>query len=85
MLSARLPQPTADAVEAWAIAHDTTRSDAIRRLVELGLASSSSQSDRRLDEALANTFPASDPIEAEEPGTGARRARTAVNRARRRK
>jgi hypothetical protein len=32
-----MPQPLIDQVEAWAAANDTSRSDAFRRLVELGL------------------------------------------------
>jgi Ribbon-helix-helix protein, copG family len=32
-----MPTPLIDEVEAWAAANDTTRSEAIRRLVELGL------------------------------------------------
>jgi hypothetical protein len=37
MVSSRIPQSTVDAVDEWASKNDTTRSDAIRRLVELGL------------------------------------------------
>jgi hypothetical protein len=37
MVSSRMPQPTVDAVDEWASRNETTRSDAIRRLVELGL------------------------------------------------
>jgi hypothetical protein len=32
-----MPQPLIDEADAWAIANDTVRSEAIRRLVELGL------------------------------------------------
>ena len=36
--NSRSPEPqTVAAVEAWALAHDVSRSEAIRRLVELGL------------------------------------------------
>jgi hypothetical protein len=38
MVAARFPQGLIDEVEAWARFKETTRSDAIRRLVELGLA-----------------------------------------------
>ena len=37
MVAARLPQGLIDEVEAWAKHEKTNRSDAIRRLVELGL------------------------------------------------
>lgn len=37
MVAARLPQGLIDEVEAWATHEKTSRSDAIRRLVELGL------------------------------------------------
>jgi hypothetical protein len=37
MVSSRIPPPTVDAVDEWASKNETTRSDAIRRLVELGL------------------------------------------------
>jgi hypothetical protein len=36
-IPARLEPQTISAVEAWAVAHDVSRSEAIRRLVELGL------------------------------------------------
>jgi hypothetical protein len=36
-VTSRMPQPLIDQVEAWAAANDTGRSEAIRRLVELGL------------------------------------------------
>jgi Ribbon-helix-helix protein, copG family len=37
LISARVPAKTAAAIEAWASKNDATRSEAIRRLVELGL------------------------------------------------
>jgi hypothetical protein len=37
-MAARMPAELIAGVEAWATANDTTRSDAFRRLVELGLA-----------------------------------------------
>jgi hypothetical protein len=37
MVAARLPQGLIDEVGAWAAHQKTSRSDAIRRLVELGL------------------------------------------------
>ena len=37
-IAARMPTPLIAEVEAWAEANDTTRSEAIRRLVEIGLA-----------------------------------------------
>jgi Ribbon-helix-helix protein, copG family len=37
MVSSRMPPSTVDAVDEWASRNETTRSDAIRRLVELGL------------------------------------------------
>jgi hypothetical protein len=37
MVSSRIPAPTVDAIDEWAVRNETTRSDAIRRLVELGL------------------------------------------------
>jgi hypothetical protein len=36
-VTSRMPQPLIDQVEAWAAANDTGRSEAFRRLVELGL------------------------------------------------
>jgi hypothetical protein len=39
MVSSRIPPPLVDNVDDWALRNETTRSDAIRRLVELGLAS----------------------------------------------
>ena len=36
-VTSRMPQPLIDQVEAWAATNDTGRSEAIRRLVELGL------------------------------------------------
>jgi hypothetical protein len=36
-IAARMPAPLIAEVEAWAAANDTTRSEAFRRLVELGL------------------------------------------------
>jgi hypothetical protein len=37
LLSARMPSALVAEVEAWAVANEATRSEAIRRLVELGL------------------------------------------------
>jgi len=37
-VTARFPQTLVDQVEAWAARNDATRSEAIRRLVEMGLA-----------------------------------------------
>jgi hypothetical protein len=37
LVSSRFPDPVVSAVDAWATAKGATRSDAIRRLVELGL------------------------------------------------
>jgi hypothetical protein len=36
-MAARMPLPLIEQVEAWAEANQTSRSDAFRRLVELGL------------------------------------------------
>jgi len=36
-VAARMPRPLIAEVDAWATANETTRSDAFRRLVELGL------------------------------------------------
>ena len=36
-MAARMPPPLIEQVEAWAEANQTSRSDAFRRLVELGL------------------------------------------------
>jgi hypothetical protein len=36
-VTSRMPTELIAEVEAWAMAHDTSRSDAFRRLVELGL------------------------------------------------
>jgi hypothetical protein len=37
LVSARLPQPLIDQIEKWSASTEVTRSEAIRRLVELGL------------------------------------------------
>jgi hypothetical protein len=37
LVSARLPQPLIDQVEQWSASNSVTRSEAVRRLVELGL------------------------------------------------
>jgi hypothetical protein len=37
MVSSRIPEATVAAIDEWATRNDTTRSDAIHRLVELGL------------------------------------------------
>jgi hypothetical protein len=37
MVSSRIPAATVAAIDEWATCNDTTRSDAIHRLVELGL------------------------------------------------
>jgi Arc/MetJ-type ribon-helix-helix transcriptional regulator len=52
LVSARLPRAMIDQVEAWAARNDATRSEAIRSLVELGLATSQPMS-RRSPKAAA--------------------------------
>ena len=37
LLAARFPKEAVSQIDAWAKANDTTRSEAIRRLVEIGL------------------------------------------------
>jgi hypothetical protein len=37
MISTRFPKATVDAIASWAVKHEIGRSEAIRRLVELGL------------------------------------------------
>src|ERR1700686_1002301 len=37
MVSSRIPEATVATIDGWAVQNETTRSDAIRRLVELGL------------------------------------------------
>jgi hypothetical protein len=37
LVSSRIPEPIVGTVDAWALQNETTRSDAIRRLVEIGL------------------------------------------------
>jgi hypothetical protein len=37
MVSSRIPEATVATLDGWAAQHETTRSDAIRRLVEIGL------------------------------------------------
>jgi hypothetical protein len=37
MVSSRIPAPTDQEIDEWAERNETTRSDAIRRLVEIGL------------------------------------------------
>jgi len=37
MISTRFPKPVVEAIEAWALKSEVGRSEAIRRLVELGL------------------------------------------------
>jgi hypothetical protein len=53
MVSSRIPEATVVTIDGWAEQNETTRSDAIRRLVEIGLtvkapASPVSKPDRRL-------------------------------------
>ena len=47
MVSARLPHPVAEAVEKWAESNGMTRSSAICRLVELGLAAAAKPKAKR--------------------------------------
>jgi hypothetical protein len=54
-VSARLPRAMIDQVEAWAARNDATRSEAIRSLVELGLAASQPMS-RRSPKAAAKAL-----------------------------
>jgi Ribbon-helix-helix protein, copG family len=61
MYGARLSAELVGQIDAWAKANETTRSEAIRRLVELGLRSKMPP-EETLDEALDETFPASDPV-----------------------
>jgi hypothetical protein len=37
MVASRIPEATVATIDAWAVQNETTRSDAVRRLVELGL------------------------------------------------
>jgi hypothetical protein len=37
-LTTRVPQEVIDAIEVWAVANEISRSEAVRRLLELGLA-----------------------------------------------
>jgi hypothetical protein len=37
MISTRFPKPTVEAIETWATKNELGRSEAIRRLVEIGL------------------------------------------------
>jgi hypothetical protein len=60
-IAARFPAELTKEIDAWARANDTTRSDAMRRLVELGLRSNL-PTEETLDEALDETFPASDSV-----------------------
>jgi Arc/MetJ-type ribon-helix-helix transcriptional regulator len=62
LISARLPDEMIANLDAWAKSNDTSRSEAIRRLVELGLRSKL-PTEETFDEALDETFPASDPVE----------------------
>jgi hypothetical protein len=43
MITGRMPSGLIGQIEAWASANDTTRSEAIRRLVELGLKAKAGQ------------------------------------------
>jgi Ribbon-helix-helix protein, copG family len=43
-LTARVPQDVIDAIEAWAAASEISRSEAVRRLLELGLDGASKRS-----------------------------------------
>ncbi len=61
MYGARLSGELFAQIDAWAKANETSRSEAIRRLVELGL-HSKLPTEETLDEALDETFPASDPV-----------------------
>jgi hypothetical protein len=52
-IAARMPATLIDEVEAWATANDTSRSDAFRRLVELGLAAAAKHTSNRRSEKSA--------------------------------
>ena len=81
LIAARLPPELTARIDARAKREQTSRSEAIRRLIEHALASTPTpvvkfrRAKRRslrnveqdLDDAIANTFPASDPVAAEEP------------------
>jgi hypothetical protein len=61
LVGVRFPKEDIAAIDSWAKANDLSRSHAIRRLVELGLRSRL-PTEETLDEALDETFPASDPV-----------------------
>ena len=61
LVGARFPKEAIAEIDAWAKSNSTTRSDAIRRLVESALRLKSTLNEK-LDEALDESFPASDPV-----------------------
>jgi hypothetical protein len=94
LVALRMPSELIEQIEMWAKYQKTGRSEAIRRLVYTGLAKATEHRaksfkaktgralrnvEQDLDDALGNTFPASDPVEMEEPAmrTGRPRAKRA--------
>lgn len=64
MVNARMPQPLIDAIDSWAKRHaDGSRSEAIRALVELGLAGSQSTRRRSPGDASRAADMAADQID----------------------
>ena len=55
MVSSRIPASVVAEVDAWATKNETTRSDAIRQLVERGLLSSTNSPDLRYQEKASES------------------------------
>ena len=64
MYGARLSADLIARIDTWAEAQGISRSEAIRRLVEMALENGKrAGAEAMLDEALDESFPASDPVE----------------------
>jgi hypothetical protein len=77
-VTARLPGTTIAKVDQWAAKNDATRSDAIRRLVELGLASAQAvkpSSKKSVSKASALAGEQIDRLQRDKPLSGDERAR----------
>jgi hypothetical protein len=69
MVSSRIPEATVAAIDEWATRNDTTRSDAIARLVQLGLyvRTRPKQAAKRADRAKELAAKAIDSLTVEAP------------------
>jgi hypothetical protein len=61
LVGVRFPRETITQIDTWAKVNATSRSDAVRRLVDAALRHRVTINEK-LDEALDKSFPASDPV-----------------------